>query len=78
MRAYSMDLRQRVLLDCDAGLTTPAVAAKYRISASWVRRLVQRRRATGETGPRPGGRRPRTWAADAAGRVPGGGPADRR
>jgi transposase len=30
-----------------------------------VRRLKQRRAATGETAPRPSGRRPRTWAADA-------------
>jgi transposase len=57
MRAYSMDLRLRVLHDCDAGMATPAVAAKYRVSAAWVRRLKQRRAATGETAPRPGGRR---------------------
>ena len=58
MRAYSMDLRVRVLADGDAGLGTAAVAAKYRVSASWVRRLKQRRRASGETGPRAAGRRP--------------------
>jgi transposase len=57
MRAYSMDLRERVLHDCDAGLGTAAVAAKYRVSASWVRRLKQRRKATGEVAPRPPGRR---------------------
>src|SRR5436189_197601 len=44
MTPYSMDLRERVLADCDAGMTAPAVAAKYRDSASWVRRLKQRRR----------------------------------
>lgn len=52
MRAYSADLRQRVLADCDAGMSTPEVAAKYRVSASWVRRLKQRRRETGLTTPR--------------------------
>ena len=52
MRAYSMDLRQRVLADCDAGLPTAAVAAKYRVSSSWVRRLLQRRRETGSTAPK--------------------------
>jgi transposase len=52
MRAYSMDLRERVLLDSDAGMAAPAVAAKYRVSASWVRRLKQRRRGSGQTGPR--------------------------
>src|SRR5262245_57783702 len=62
MRAYSMDLRQRVLADCDEGMGASAVAAKYRVSEAWVRRLKQRRRATGETAPRPSGRRPSTWA----------------
>jgi transposase len=45
MRAYSMDLRVRVLADCDAGLGTAAVAAKYTVSPAWVRRLKQRRAA---------------------------------
>jgi transposase len=65
MRAYSMDLRLRVLQDCDAGLSAAQAAAKFRVSASWVRRLLQRRRATGETAPRPSGRRTPAWAADA-------------
>ena len=52
MRAYSADLRERVLADCDAGLPTAEVAAKFRVSASWVRRLKQRRRETGEVAPR--------------------------
>ena len=52
MKAYSDDLRQRVLADCDAGLPTAEVAAKHRVSAGWVRRLKQRRRETGETAPR--------------------------
>ena len=53
MKPYSMDLRVRVLADCDAGMATPAVAAKYTVSPAWVRRLKQRRRETGETAPRP-------------------------
>jgi transposase len=53
MRAYSMDLRERVLADCDAGVTTRAVAQKYRVSESWVRGLKRRRATTGETAPRP-------------------------
>ena len=42
MRAYSMDLCERVLHDSDAGsapCSAAAVAGKYRVSASWVRRL---------------------------------------
>jgi transposase len=52
MQPYSMDLRQRVLADGDAGLPTAQVAKKYRVSRAWVRRLKQRRRETGETAPR--------------------------
>jgi transposase len=58
MKAYSMDLRVRVLADCDAGLSTAEVAEKQRVSASWVRRLKQRRRETGEIAPRPSGHPP--------------------
>jgi transposase len=46
-----------VLADCDAGVGTVAVAAKYSVSPAWVRRLKQRRAATGEVEPRPGRRR---------------------
>ena len=52
MAPYSMDLRTRVLGDCDAGLAPKEVAAKFRVSRSWVNRLVQRRRETGQVGPR--------------------------
>ncbi len=53
MKAYSMDLRVRVLKDVDAGMKTGAVAAKYAVSPAWVRRLKQRRAATGQIGPTP-------------------------
>ena len=53
MAPYSMDLRTRVLADSDAGLAAKEVAAKFRVSRSWVNRLVQRRRETGAVGPRP-------------------------
>jgi len=52
MLAYSVDLRRRVLKDCDAGLGTRAVAAKYTVSPSWVRKLKQQRRETGAIEPR--------------------------
>src|SRR5688500_9649415 len=49
-----MDLRQRVLADCDAGLRTGAVATKYTGSPARVRPLKQRRKETGEVHPRKG------------------------
>ncbi len=58
MKAYSMDLRKRVLAMCDAGRSTGEVAQVFDVSESWVRRLKQRRRQQGIIGPRPsGGRR---------------------
>ncbi len=53
MHAYSLDLRTRILADSDRGLSTRVVATKYAVSESWVRRLKQRRRETGEVAPRP-------------------------
>ena len=35
IRAYSMDLRERILRDSDAGMKASAVAVKYHVSASW-------------------------------------------
>jgi transposase len=52
MKAYSIDLRVRVLKDLDSGMKTTAAATKYSVSPAWVRRLKQRRAATGEIAPR--------------------------
>jgi transposase len=52
MKPYSTDLRRRVLADCDAGTGTDAVARKYSVSPSWVRKLKQQRRQTGSIEPR--------------------------
>jgi len=58
MKAYSMDLRRRVLAMCDMGRTTREVAQVFNVSEPWVRRLKQRRREDGTISPRPsGGRR---------------------
>ena len=66
MKAYSSDLRERVLLDCDGGMETRQAAVKHRVSESWIRRLKQRRRDTGETAPRPcRNRRVAKWLAHA-------------
>ena len=52
MAPYSMDLRTRVIRDCDAGVRAEDVAAKYSVSRAWVHRLQQRRRETGSIAPR--------------------------
>ena len=51
-RAYSIDLRERVLAACEAGMASRVVAQQYRVSRAWVDRLKQRHRETGEIGPR--------------------------
>lgn len=66
MKTYSLDLRERVLADADAGMKTSAVADKYTVSPAWVRRLKQRRAATGRIGPRSQRRGPVPgWVAHA-------------
>ena len=55
MKSYSMDLRERVLADCDSGMEVRQVAVKYRVSESCIRRLKQRRRENGEVAPRKSG-----------------------
>ena len=56
MAAISMDLRVRVFDAREAGDTTAEVAERFAVSPAFVRRLVQRHRATGSLAP-PGGRR---------------------
>jgi len=52
MQAYSLDLRERVVADREAGLQTAEVAHKYRVSPAWVRRLMQRYRESGQVAPK--------------------------
>jgi transposase len=55
MKAYSMDLRRRVLAACDRGESTKVVADRFGVCPAWVRRLKQRRRERGEIAPRSSG-----------------------
>ena len=50
--AYSMDLRERVIEDADAGVSSKDLAARYHVSRPWVDALKQRRRETGSIAPR--------------------------
>ena len=53
--AYSQDLRDRVITAREGGTKTKRVAELFRVSPSWVRRVMQRRREHGESSPRPRG-----------------------
>jgi transposase len=47
VRAYSMDLRERVVAAVDAGMTQPDAAARFGVGLRTVERYLARRRATG-------------------------------
>src|SRR4051812_24198246 len=56
MRAYSMDLRERVVAACDRGEgTREEIAQRFCVGVAWVYRLLQRRRDTGSIAPKPHG-----------------------
>ena len=61
MLAYSVDLRDRVVLACDRGeFTREEIAEEFGVSTRWIRQLLRRRRETGHYNPKGhgGGRRP--------------------
>ena len=62
-RPCSQDLRDRVLAAYDQGMQTRQIATRFRVSSSWARRVMQRRRETGETTHRPMGA-PVVWKVD--------------
>lgn len=57
-RAYSQDLRDRIVRAVDAGASRRSTAAKFEVSVSFVIRLVQRWRSTGSATVRGTGGRP--------------------
>ena len=71
MKAYSMDLRERVVAACDAGTATrEAIAARFSVSDRWIRSMLERRRETGSIAPLPhGGGRPPAFDGEAAERL---------
>jgi transposase len=59
-KAYSNDLRERVIQACDQGERAAAVAKRFAMSESFIEKLKQRRRERGTVAPKPpaGGRQP--------------------
>src|SRR3712207_7985243 len=53
MRAYSMDLRERVVAAVDRGMTQEQAAALFGVSVNTVGRYLARRRDTGSLAPTP-------------------------
>ncbi len=55
MEAIHLQLRQRILRDCDAGMRTAEVASKFSVSVPFVNKLKRQRTRTGSIEPRPHG-----------------------
>ena len=71
MKAYSLDLRQRIIAAIDTGLPHQQVADRCGVSRATVTRLVRLRRQTGTLDPRPRPGRPsQLGAARDAGLLP--------
>jgi transposase len=69
MKAYSLDLRERVAAACQQpGRTIGAVAAQFSVSVSSVEKLLQRQRTSSSLAPLPlhGAGPPRAWTRPAA------------
>ena len=67
-KPYSQDLRERVIATVDSGTRVCAAARLFLVSASYVSKVVGRRRTSGETTARVGraGRKPKLAAHDEA------------
>lgn len=66
MEAYSKEFRRDVLAACDAGEGTRAVALRFDVSESWVRRVKQERREQGKVAPQTTRDRRKSWEPHAA------------
>jgi transposase len=53
MKAYSQDLRQRVLRAIDAGASQNQVAEQFAVSVATIKRYLKARRETGHVEPKP-------------------------
>ena len=60
-RAYSQDLRERVMAAVDSGTGAYAAASLFQVSVSYIYKALGRRKRTGETSARPwaGGPKPK-------------------
>lgn len=65
MKAYSADLRQRIVQAVEGGCSQPIVADRYKVSLNSVKRYVKQWRATGSLAPQPRSGRPRAIPLDA-------------
>ncbi len=63
MKPYTAEFRGEVLAACDADEGTRDVAVRFKVSESWVRRIKQQRRETGQIAPKTAAPRQPKWQA---------------
>lgn len=71
MKAYSMDLRERVIAASEEGVMThEEIAETFQVSVSWIGKLRKRFRETGSVEPKPHrGGQPAAFQGEAAQRL---------
>ena len=63
MKAYTAEFRGEVLAACDAQEEVRVIAVRFKVSESWVRRIKQQRRETGQVAPKKRTPRQPKWHA---------------
>jgi transposase len=61
LKPYSSEFRSEVLAACDASEVTRDIAVRFAVSESWVRRIKQQRRETGQVKPKTAAPRQPKW-----------------
>jgi transposase len=63
MKPYDVEFRGEVLAACDTTEERRAIALRFNVSESWLRRIQQQRRETGQVGPKTAAPRQPKWHA---------------
>ena len=63
MEPYDAEFRGEVLAACDTNEERRAIALRFKVSESWLRRIQQQRRETGQVAPKKAAPRQPKWHA---------------
>jgi transposase len=63
MDPYDVEFRGEVLAACDSNEERRAIALRFKVSESWLRRIQQQRRETGQVAPKKAAPRQSKWHA---------------
>lgn len=63
MEPYDVEFRSEILAACDTNEERRAIALRFKVSESWLRRIQQQRRETGQVAPKTAAPRQPVWHA---------------